>query len=150
MLAPQSFANESLEVEINNPRFSEKGLDNRHYEVKAERGVQKENNLELFIVEGKLRTDSGIWIYLNAEKGDFNQLQNTLKLSGEITFYTDKNEIFRSDYALFLINKDLIEFNKNVKHIKDSNVVTADKSIIKNSFDHIIYEGNVITLYDID
>ena len=62
------FSNESLEIEIDNPRFSEKGLDNRLYEIKAERGIQRENNLELFIVEGKLRTDSGIWVYLDAKK----------------------------------------------------------------------------------
>ncbi len=57
------FSNENLEIEIDKPKFSEKGLDNRLYEIKAEKGIQREGNLELFIVEGKLRTDSGIWIY---------------------------------------------------------------------------------------
>ena len=45
----QSFGNENLQIEIDNPKFSEKGLDNRLYEIKAERGIQRENNLELFI-----------------------------------------------------------------------------------------------------
>ena len=75
-----SFANDNLEIEIDNPKFSEKGLDNRLYEIKADRGIQKANSLELFAVEGKLRTDKGVWIYLNAERGNFNQLDNLIEL----------------------------------------------------------------------
>ena len=146
----KSFSNESLEIEIDNPRFSEKGLDNRLYEIKANKGIQKEDGLELFIVEGKLRTESGTWIYLNADKGNFNQLENLIELSGKITFYTDKNDQFQSEYALFSINSDLIEFNKNIKHIKGSSTITADKSKMKNNFNHMIYEGNVNTLYVMD
>ncbi len=146
----QSYSNENLEIEIDNPRFSEKGLDKRLYEIKAARGIQKENNLELFFVEGKLRTDSGTWLYLNAKKGNFNQLENFIELSGEIIFYSDENDKFHSDYALFLIDNDSIEFNKNIKHIKGSNIITADESKIKNNFNHIIYEGNVSTLYVTD
>lgn len=143
-------ASESLEVEIDNPRFSEKGLDNKLYEIKASRGVQKENNLELYIVEGKLRTDTGTWIYLNAKKGNFNQIENLIELDGEITFYTDENEEFYSDYASFSINNNLIVFDNNIKHIKGSNTITSDKSMMKDNFNHIIYEGNVSMLYVIN
>ena len=146
----KSFSNESLEIEIDNPRFSEKGLDNRLYEIKASRGVQKEDNLELFNVEGKLRTDSGTWIYLNAKKGNFNQLEDFIELSGEINFYSDESDKFQSDYALFSINNDLVELNKNVEHIKGSTVIKAEKSKMKDNFNHIVYEGNVSTLYVIE
>ena len=84
----QLLSGESLEIEINNPKFSEKGLDNRLYEIKAEKGIQKEGHLELFIVEGKLRTDSGIWIYLNAQKGNFDQVENLIELKGDCLLYT--------------------------------------------------------------
>ena len=145
-----SFANDNLEIEIDNPKFSEKGLDNRLYEIKADRGIQKANSLELFTVEGKLRTDKGVWIYLNAERGNFNQLDNLIELSGKINFYTDENDKFYSDYALFYIDNDLFKFNENVKHIKGNNTITSDKSRMKNNFEHVIYEGNVSTLYMID
>ena len=145
-----SFANENLEIEIDNPKFSEKGLDNRLYEIKADRGIQKANSLELFTVEGKLRTDKGVWIYLNAERGNFNQLDNLIELSGKINFYTDENDKFYSDYALFYIDNDLFKFNENVKHIKGNNTIASDKSRMKNNFEHVIYEGNVSTLYMID
>ena len=143
-------SSESLGIEIDNPRFSEKGLDNRLYEIKAEKGIQRDGNLELFIVEGKLRTDSGIWIYLNARKGNFDQVENLIELNGEINFYTDEEDKFQSDNALFSINDDLVEFNKNVKHIRGNNIITADESKIISNFNHIIYKGNVSTFYIID
>ncbi|MFL2901111.1 MAG: hypothetical protein ACJZ62_05380 [Candidatus Pelagibacterales bacterium] len=141
----QSLADQYKEIEIDNPKFSEKGLDKRLFEIKAEKGIQKENYLELFIVEGKLRTDSGIWIYLNAEKGNYNQVENLIELSGNITFYTDDDDQFKSDYALFSTNNDLIEFKENIKHLKGKNMITANQSKIKNDFNYIIYEGNVST-----
>ena len=150
ILQTSLFSNESLEIEIDNPRFSEKGLDNRLYEIKAERGVQRENNLELYIVEGKLRTDSGIWIYLDAKKGNFNQIENLIVLSGDINFYTDKEDRFRSDEAIFSINDDLVEFNNNVEHTRGNSIIIADESKIKNNFNHIVYKGNVSTFYSLD
>ena len=144
------FSNENLEIEIDKPKFSEKGLDNRLYEIKAEKGIQREGNLELFIVEGKLRTDSGIWIYLNAKKGNFNQVENLIELKGDINFYTDEEDRFQSDTALFSINDDLVEFNNNVKHIRGSSIIRADESKIKSNFNHIIYKGNVSTFYTLD
>ena len=144
------FSNENFEIEIDKPKFSEKGLDNRLYEIKAEKGIQREGNLELFIVEGKLRTDSGVWIYLNAKKGKYDQLENLIELNGEINFYTDEEDRFQSDAALFSINDDLVEFNKNVKHTRGNNVITADESKIRSNFNHIVYMGNVSTLYIID
>ena len=144
------FSNENLEIEIDKPKFSEKGLDNRLYEIKAEKGIQKEGHLELFIVEGKLRTDSGIWIYLNARRGNFNQEDNLIELNGEINFYTDEEDRFQSDNAFFSINDDSVEFNNNVKHVRGSSIITADESKMRNNFNHVIYKGNVITFYTID
>ena len=144
------FSEETLGIEIDKPKFSEKGLDNRLYEIKAEKGIQRESNLELFIVEGKLKTDSGIWIYLNAKKGNYDQLENLIELNGEINFYTDEEDRFQSDIAIFSINDDLVEFNKNVKHIRGNNIITADESKVRNNFNHIVYKGNVSTLYIID
>ena len=150
LFQPNLFSNESHEIEIDKPKFSEKGLDNRLYEIKAEKGIQRESNLELFIVEGKLRTDSGIWIYLNAKKGNFDQVENLIELNGEINFYTDEEDRFQSDNALLSINDDLVEFNENVKHIRGSSIISADESKMRSNFDHIVYKGNVSTFYGID
>ena len=43
---PNLYANESdLIIEIDNPRFSEKGLDEKQYEIKAEKGLKSGENL---------------------------------------------------------------------------------------------------------
>ena len=144
------YADDDIAIEIDNPKFSEKGLDNRLYEIKANKGIQKDNILDLFGVEGKLRTDTGIWIYLNSKRGKFNQPKNLIELSGEITFYTDEYDKFHSDYGLFSIKNDLVRFTGNVKHIKGTSVITSNESIMKNNFNHIIYKGNVSTLYVIE
>tara|TARA_S200000501_G_C20835308_1_gene749083 strand:+ start:563 stop:1069 length:507 start_codon:yes stop_codon:yes gene_type:complete len=144
------FSNENVEIQIDNPKFSEKGIDNRLYEIKAEKGIQRKGSLELFIIEGKLRTDSGIWIYLNAKNGNFDQVENYIELNGKINFYTDEEDRFQSDNAFFSINDDLVEFSNNVKHTWGSNIITADESKIKSNFNHIVYNGNVSTLYIID
>ena len=150
LLQFNSFSDENFEIEIDKPKFSEKGLDNRLYEIKAERGIQRENDLELFTIEGKLRTNTGIWIYLDAKRGNFDQIENLIELSGEINFYTDEEDRFRSDKAIFSINDDLVEFNSNVKHIRTNGVIIADESKIKNNFNHIVYQGNVSTFYILD
>ena len=144
------FSNEKLEIEIDKPKFSEKGLNNRLYEIKAEKGIQREGNLELFIVEGKLRTDSGVWIYLNAKKGDFDQVKNLIELNGEIIFYTDEEDRLQSDNALFSTKDGFVEFSNNVKHIRGSSIITSDESKIMNNFSHIVYSGNVNTIYTLD
>ena len=140
-------ANDGLEIEIDSPKFSEKGLDNRLYEIKANRGIQKGDELTLYNVEGKLRTDTGIWIYLKSDQGFFNQSTNVIELQNNITFYTEENDRFESEYAVFNVNGEMIEFDNNIRHIKENSLISANKSRVKDDFNHIIYEGNVHTLY---
>ena len=54
-------------IEIDNPRFTEKGLDEKVYEIKAEKGLQSEDYLKLIKVEGKFKTDDNTWIFLEAD-----------------------------------------------------------------------------------
>ena len=55
---------EDLVIEIDNPKFSEKGLNDKVYEIKAKKGLKSNEELELFTVEGKFKTKKdGKWIY---------------------------------------------------------------------------------------
>ena len=95
---------EELVIEIDNPKFSEKGLNDRTYEIKAKKGLKSENELELFVVEGKFKTEKdGKWIYLKADKGKFNQNANHIKLEENIILYTDEGEKLRSHYAPLIV-----------------------------------------------
>ena len=43
---------------FDNPKFSEKGLDDKTYEIKAKKGLKSDVQLKLFAVEGKFKSDT--------------------------------------------------------------------------------------------
>tara|TARA_B100001057_G_scaffold47641_1_gene42440 strand:+ start:168 stop:662 length:495 start_codon:yes stop_codon:yes gene_type:complete len=132
-------------IEIDQPRFSEKGLDQKSYEIKAQKGLRSSEKLVLFDVEGKFKTNDGLWIYMNANKGDYEQTKNIIKLSDNVQFYTDDGDKITSNNAIFKMNEDLVIFRKNVFHENKGLRIKSDTSTISNNFDNILHEGNVIT-----
>lgn len=130
-------------IEIINPIFTTKGIDENQYEIKAEKGLQENDILYLKKIKGKLKTDDNIWIYLNADEGIFDQDKGIINLSKNIVVYTDNNEKIYSDYALVETKIDKITLDKNVKYENDIGLITADSSIIENNFSQINYAGNV-------
>ena len=138
---------DELIVEIDNPKFSEKGLNDKVYEIKAEKGFKSESALELLTVEGKFKTGKkGRWIYLEADKGNFSQETNHIELENNIIFYTDDGEKIKSDRASFDMNNDVIKLNEKVSHESIKGLILSDSSIITNNFNKIIYLGNVKSL----
>ena len=138
---------EDLFIEIDNPRFSEKGLSDKTYEIKAEKGLKSDNELKLFVVEGKFKTvKDGKWIYLEADKGNFSQDKNFIELQENIVFYTDDGERLSSNYATFDIQNDIIELAENVSHKNKKGLILSDSSTITNNFNKISYFGNVESL----
>ncbi len=133
-----------LIIEIDNPKFSEKGLNDKIYEIKAIKGFKSENELKLVTVEGKFKTgNDGKWIYLEADKGNFSQTNNHIELEDNIIFYTDDGEKISSNHATFDMNKDIIKFNENVSHENTKGLVLSDTSVVSNNFNKILYLGNV-------
>ena len=132
-------------IEIDQPRFSEKGLDQKSYEIKAQKGLRSSEKLVLFDVEGKFKTNDGLWIYMHADEGDYEQTKNTIKLSDNVQFYTDDGDKITSSIAIFKMNEDLIIFKKNVFHENKELRIKSDATTISNNFDDILHEGNVIT-----
>ncbi len=132
-------------IEIDQPRFSEKGLDQKSYEIKAQKGLRSSEELILFDVEGKFKTNDGLWIYMNADEGDYEQTKNTIKLFENVQFYTDDGDKITSNSAIFKMNEDLIILRKNVFHENKELKIKSDTTIISNNFNNILHEGNVIT-----
>ena len=132
-------------IEIDQPRFSEKGLDQKSYEIKAQKGLRSNEKLVLFNVEGKFKTNDGLWIYMNANEGDYEQTKNTIKLSDNVKFYTDAGDKITSNSAIFKMDEDLIILRKNVFHENKELRIKSDTTTISNNFDNILHEGNVIT-----
>ena len=136
----------NLVIEIDNPRFSEKGLDEKQYEIKAQKGLKSGENLELFSVEGKFKTANGTWIYLKADKGEYNQISNTISLDKNIKIDSDSKDSIVAETANFDIESDIIELEKNIVYKKNKNTITSDTSKIIDNFSQITYQGNVITI----
>ena len=132
-------------IEIDQPRFSEKGLDQKSYEIKAQKGLRSSEKLLLFDVEGKFKTNDGVWIYMNADEGDYEQAKNMIKLSDNVQFYTDDGDKISSKNAIFKMNQDLIILRTNVFHESKDLRIKSDRTTISNNFDNILHEGNVIT-----
>jgi hypothetical protein len=140
-------SSEELFIEIDNPKFSEKGLSDKTYEIKAEKGLKSDNELKLFLIEGKFKTaKDGKWIYLEADKGNFSQDNNFIELQENIIFYTDDGEKLSSNYATFDIQNDIIELSENVSHESIKGLILSDSSTITNNFNKITYFVNVESL----
>ena len=132
-------------IEIDQPRFSEKGLDQKLYEIKAQKGLRSRDKLVLFDVKGKFKTNDGLWIYMNANEGDYEQTKNIIKLSDNVQFYTDDGDKISSNNAIYKLDEDLIIFKKNVFHENKELKIKSDTTTISNNFYNILHEGNVIT-----
>ena len=144
-----SSADTENSIEILNPIFTTKGINENQYEIKAKKGIQKGDHLYLEKIEGKLKTNDNIWIYLTADEGNFDQVDGVINLSSNIEVYTDNNEKIYSDYALIETEINKITLDNNVKFQNNLGLITADKSIIKNDFSEVSYLGNVNTLITI-
>lgn len=133
-----------LIIEIDNPKFSEKGLNDKIYEIKARRGLKSESELELFTVEGKFKPEkNNKWVYLKAEKGYFSQQKNYIELKDNIIFYTEDGEKITSNQAIFDMDNDIIKLTDNVSHETSEGLIISDISQISDNFNKIIYIGNV-------
>ena len=138
-----AYTNELI-VEIDNPKFSEKSLDDKIYEIKAKKGLKSENEIDLFTIAGKFKSkNNGKWIFLEADIGKYQQSINVIKLEKNIKFYTDEGEIVKSNYASYDIINNVINMEENIIHEINNGVVYSDKSIISKNFNNLLYTGNV-------
>lgn len=132
-------------IEIANPVFTTKGIDEVPYTLKAVSGIKKGDILELYQIEGKIKNRNNIWIYLNADKANYNQISQVVFLYDNIQVYTDNEEKLISDEAIIDIQQDTITLISNVEYKNTSNRIKADKSIISNGFQNFEYFGSVNT-----
>ena len=138
--------NSETPVEIANPVFTTKGINEMPYTIKAALGVQRGENLELYEIEGKIKNRDNVWIYINADKGNYDQISQVVFLFNNVEVYTDYKERLLSDEAIIDIEKDIITLISNVKYKNQDNMIEADRSVIKNKFKSFEYSGNVQTI----
>jgi len=137
--------NTETPIEIANPVFTTKGVNEMPYTIKATSGIQRGNDLELYKIEGKIKNRDNIWIYISADKGVYNQISQIVFLYNNIEIYTDNEQRLVSDEAIIDMHKDIITLISNVEYENQKNRVVADKSVISDNFKSFDYSGNVKT-----
>ena len=141
---------EEIVVEIQNPKFYEKSLDDKAYEIKANKGFKKGENLKLLIIEGKFKTENGSWIYLKADKGAFSQSTGVVELEDKIQVYTEGDDLISSDIAKINMKNESIQFIENVEYFGPNRKISSDFSEMSGDFKNIYFEGNVLSNLNYD
>ena len=130
-------------IEILNPTFVNKGLDENPYEIAAKKGIQINEDIELYAVTGKFTDKDKKLIYISADKGYYSQNQQVIELTGNVLMYDDLGNKMSTENAIIDIEiKKVVLINKVIS-ITDTSEIQSDSSIVDDENDLITYSGNV-------
>ena len=130
-------------IEISNPVFKNKGLNTNYYEIIAKKGVQINNDIEIYEVFGKFTNDKGDLIYIKADKGLYSQSIQVIELTGNVLIYDDLENKTSTDNALIDIANKTINLSDNVISISDTSTIKSNSSIVDEKNNTLTYTGNV-------
>ena len=130
-------------IEISNPTFKSKGLESDPYTIKAVRGVQEEDYIELYDVEAEVESENNKVFYVSAEKGIYDQKNGTIKLLGNVVILDELNNKTTTKEALIEIERKKLTLLKEVSSISSNRSVSSDFSIVDEINNTITYSGNL-------
>ena len=130
-------------VEISNPIFKSKGLNTDTYIIKADKGIQNGDNIELNKIRAEFEVKNGKILYVYADKGDYSQLNETIKLSKNVQIIDELNNKTSTKKALIDIKMKKITLSEEVISISANSSVKSDTSVIDDLNKTITYSGNV-------
>ena len=130
-------------IEISKPVFKNKGLNTNPYEIIATKGIQNENDIELYEVFGKFTNDDSKLIYVKADKALYSQNNQTIKLIDNVLIYDDLENKTSTDNALIDIANKTIKLSDNVVSISDTSTIKSNSSIVDEKNNTLTYTGNV-------
>ncbi len=87
-VAPQSIGKN----ELLNPRFESEDTSQQPYTITAQKAFQNSDNLNLIILEkpvADISLKDGKWLAVEADKGEFEQVKQTLMLQGHVKLFHD-------------------------------------------------------------
>ena len=130
-------------IEIVNPTFVNKGLDENPYEIAAKKGVQINDDIELYIVTGKFTDKDKKLIYISADKGYYSQNQQVIELTGNVLMYDDLGNKTSTENAIIDIDIKKVVLTNKVISVTDTSEIKSNSSIVDDENDLITYTGNV-------
>jgi len=130
-------------IEISNPTFKNKGLNTNFYEIKAKKGIQINQNIELYEINGKFTDDNNELFFIKSDKGLYSQINQIIDLLGNVLISDEFGNITSTDSAIINIENRKIRLLNKVVSISNTSIIKSDSSIIDEANGIIIYTGNV-------
>jgi hypothetical protein len=130
-------------IEILNPTFISKGLDENPYKIAAKKGIQINEDIELYTVTGKFTNKDKKLIYISADKGFYNQNQQVIELNGNVLIYDDLGNKTSTENAIIDIEIKKIVLTNKVISVTDKSQIQSNSATVDDENDLIIYTGRV-------
>lgn len=128
---------------ISNPVFRSKGLESSSYKIMASKGIQKEGYIELYNLEAELEGKNNKIMYVIADKGSYNQKNETINLSGNVIILDELKNKTTTRKAIIQINKKKITLLEEVVSISETSNISSNSSVVDEISNTITYIGNV-------
>tara|TARA_B100000795_G_scaffold61810_1_gene41491 strand:- start:315 stop:869 length:555 start_codon:yes stop_codon:yes gene_type:complete len=130
-------------TEISNPTFRNKGLNTNPYEIKAEKGIQINQDIELYKIEAKFTNDNNELFFIKADEGLYSQINQVIDLVGNVLISDEFGNTTSTESATIDIEDDKIRLLNRVVSISNTSMIKSDSSIIDEVKDTVTYTGNV-------
>ena len=129
--------------EISNPIFKNKGLNTNPYVIMAKKGIQIKNDIELHEVFAKFTNDNNELIYIKADKGFYNQNDQSIELMGNVLIYDDIGNKTTTNTAIIDIDNKIMNLTDNIVSVSGTSTIKSNSSVIDEKNNSIVYSGNV-------
>ena len=130
-------------IEILNPTFVNKGLDENPYEIAAKKGIQINEDIELYAVTGKFTDKDKKLIYISADKGYYSQNKQVIELTCNVLIYDDLGNKTSAENVIIDIEIKKVVLTNKVISVTETSEIQANSSIVDDENSLITYTGNV-------
>ena len=130
-------------IEISNPIFKNKGLNTNPYEITAKKGIHIKNDIELYEVFGKFTNDNNELIYIKADKGFYNQNNQSIELIGNVLIYDEMGNKTSTNTAVIDIDSRKMNLTDDIVSISGTSIIKSNSSVVDEKNNSIVYSGNV-------
>jgi lipopolysaccharide export system protein LptC len=131
---------------MSNPKLEGFTKDNRPYSMTAMRAVQDVANEAIVMLEGigaKLPIDAANWATVDAARGTFDRVKNTLDLNSEITITTADGMVAKLKSAYLDIGAGLMTSKEPVDIMLDGARITSDTMSIAQNGKLLVFDKRV-------
>ena len=130
-------------IQMSNPTFKSKGLDINPYIIRAKKGIQVGEDIELYEIVGEFKNKNEESLYINADKGLYNQKNQTIELISNVLIYDELGNKTSTKNAFIDIDEKKITLTKDVVSTSNTSTIESNSSVVDEINNTIIYSGNV-------